>query len=192
MKTILHLLAILLLLVDLCHAQRASDLSGVSISPPGLAWFIQVFPDGSVRASYGSLPQNQIQMAPGSIDFSRLVERISKEITQEKVEEGTQASLMLSGVTSHTSAYLLHDEFLRELFPSNPDMWRIIIPKLNSDMQPDGLHISPLSDEMRNLLLRHPIYPTKTPNKAVDSTATRVTPPASSLRSGQESRHGQP
>lgn len=29
-------------------------------------------------------------------------------------------------------------------------------------------------------------------NKAVDSTATRVTPPASSLRSGQESRHGQP
>jgi hypothetical protein len=31
------------------------------------------------------------------------------------------------------------------------------------------------------------------PNKAVDSTATRVTPPAGpSLRSGQESRHGQP
>jgi hypothetical protein len=31
------------------------------------------------------------------------------------------------------------------------------------------------------------------PNKAVDSTATRVTPPADpSLRSGQESRHGQP
>jgi beta-lactamase class D len=29
-------------------------------------------------------------------------------------------------------------------------------------------------------------------NKAVGSTATRVTPPASSLRSGQESRHGQP
>lgn len=29
-------------------------------------------------------------------------------------------------------------------------------------------------------------------NKAVDSTATRVTPPASSLRSGQEARHGQP
>jgi len=33
---------------------------------------------------------------------------------------------------------------------------------------------------------------TKKANKAVDSTATRVTPPASSLRSGQESRHGQP
>ena len=33
---------------------------------------------------------------------------------------------------------------------------------------------------------------TKKPNKAVDSTAARVTPPASSLRSGQESRHGQP
>jgi hypothetical protein len=32
-----------------------------------------------------------------------------------------------------------------------------------------------------------------TANKAVDSTATRVTPPADpSLRSGQESRHGQP
>jgi hypothetical protein len=30
------------------------------------------------------------------------------------------------------------------------------------------------------------------PNKAVDSTATRVTPPAPSLRSGQEPRHGQP
>jgi len=33
----------------------------------------------------------------------------------------------------------------------------------------------------------------ESPNKAVDSTATRVTPPADpSLRSGQESRHGQP
>ena len=32
----------------------------------------------------------------------------------------------------------------------------------------------------------------KTPNKAVDSTATRVTPPAWSLRSRQEPRHGQP
>jgi len=29
-------------------------------------------------------------------------------------------------------------------------------------------------------------------NKAVDSTATRVTPPATSLRSAQEPRHGQP
>jgi len=32
----------------------------------------------------------------------------------------------------------------------------------------------------------------KQPNKAVDSTASRVTPLASSLRSGQESHHGQP
>jgi hypothetical protein len=37
-----------------------------------------------------------------------------------------------------------------------------------------------------------PIPINEWPNKAVDSTATRVTPPASSLRSGQESRHGQP
>jgi len=29
-------------------------------------------------------------------------------------------------------------------------------------------------------------------NKVVGSAATRVTPPTSSLRSGQESRHGQP
>jgi len=33
---------------------------------------------------------------------------------------------------------------------------------------------------------------TNQPNKAVDSTAARVTSPASSLRSGQEPRHGQP
>ena len=32
----------------------------------------------------------------------------------------------------------------------------------------------------------------KNANKAVDSTTTRVTTPASSLRSGQESRHEQP
>jgi hypothetical protein len=32
----------------------------------------------------------------------------------------------------------------------------------------------------------------ETLNKAVDSTATSVMPPASSLRSGQEPRHGQP
>jgi hypothetical protein len=35
------------------------------------------------------------------------------------------------------------------------------------------------------------LKPTK-PNKTVDSTPTRVTSPASSLRSGQEPRHGQP
>jgi hypothetical protein len=187
MKIIPHFLACLLVLVDLSHAQGANDLSGVSISPPGLVWFIQVFPDGSVRASYGSSPQHQIRMAPGSVDFSHLVERLKKEVIKESGDNGTQVAFMLRGATSHSSSYLANDDFLRELFPSNPDAWRRIIPKLTGDMKPDGLDISPVSDEMRELLHSHPIFPTKTPNNAVDSTATRVTAPAE-----QEPRQGQP
>lgn len=40
--------------------------------------------------------------------------------------------------------------------------------------------------------IRANVWKGSKPNKAVDSTAIHVTPPASSLRSGQESRHGQP
>lgn len=35
-------------------------------------------------------------------------------------------------------------------------------------------------------------YTKNSPNNAVDSTATRITPPASALRSVEEARHGQP
>ncbi|MFM8998348.1 MAG: HNH endonuclease, partial [Candidatus Limnocylindrus sp.] len=52
------------------------------------------------------------------------------------------------------------------------------------------VHRSKDVDENLQVLRDH--FEQQTANKAVDSTATRVTPPASSLRSGQESRHGQP
>lgn len=58
--------------------------------------------------------------------------------------------------------------------------FQIATPEINRELTPE------VCLELRNQLDKI------LPNKAVDSTATRVTPPASSLRSGQESRHGQP
>lgn len=141
------------------HGHDVEELSGVSISPPGLVWFIQVFPDGSVKASYGSLPQHQMQMKPGSVDFANLVEDVKGAMTGKKVEGGTQVALMLHGESSHTSRYLLHDDFLRKVFPSTPDTWKRILPRLTKDIKPARLQIAPISTEMEEVLEKHPIFP---------------------------------
>jgi hypothetical protein len=141
------------------NSQAVKELSGVSISPHGLIWFVQVFPDGSVKASYGSLPQHQIQMLLGSVDFAALIERINEEATDRKVPRGTQVALMLRGESSHATKYLLQDDFLRRAFPSAPSAWKRILPKLNKDVKPDGFHIEPISKEMAAILRQHPIFP---------------------------------
>jgi hypothetical protein len=71
-KSCLSALVSLFLAVGFVHGQKADQLSGVAISPADHGWFIQVSPDGSVRASFGSLPQHQIQMQQGSVDFATL------------------------------------------------------------------------------------------------------------------------
>lgn len=162
MKLYLSALVALFLAAGFVHAQRADELSGVAISPPNHAWFIQVRPDGSVHASYGSLPQHQIQMQQGSIDFASLVEEIKKVMIVDEIAEGTQVALQRKGESSHRSRYLSDDQFLRRLFPSDPAAWKTIIPKLTKDMKPDGLHITPISDEMADLIARTPIFQKKT------------------------------
>lgn len=166
MKSFLYVLASLMMAIAPTHAEDADDLSGVSISPFGLSWCIEVSPDGSVRANYGSLPQHQIQMRQASIDFPKLIEEINNVITDEIIPGGTQVVLMRRGETSHQSSYILEDEFLRNLFPSDPTVWKTILPKLTKDMKPDGLHIEPISKKMVDLLERNPIFPKKKAEQA--------------------------
>ena len=85
MKSCLSALVSLFLAVVFVHGQKADQLSGVAISPADHGWFIQVSPDGSVRASFGSLPQHQIQMQQGSVDFATLVDDIKKASSAESV-----------------------------------------------------------------------------------------------------------
>jgi hypothetical protein len=159
MKNHLLIFAAMFFAVISAYGQDVKELSGVSFSPPGLVWFIQVFPDGSVKATYGSLPQHQMQMKPGSIDFATLVEDSKGAMTDAKVEGGTQVAFMLQGESSHSSSYLVRDDFLRRAFPSTPSTWKRILPKIDKDMKPDGLHIEPISQEMEVILRQHPIFP---------------------------------
>ena len=175
MKSFLYALASLMMAIAPTQAEDADDLSGVSISPFGLSWFIQVSPDGSVRANYGSLPQHQIQMRQASIDFPKLIEEINNVITDEIIPGGTQVALMRRGEISSRSRYLREDEFIRKLFPSDPTVWKTILPKLTKDMKPDGLHIEPISKEMVDLLARNPIFPKKKAEQAgTGQPATRT------------------
>jgi hypothetical protein len=162
MKSFLSALASLILAAGFVHGQKADELSGVSISPPNHGWFIQVSPDGSVRASFGALPQHQIRMQQGSVDFASLVDEIKKMMTTEVISGGSQVALQHKGESSHRSRYLRDDQFLQRLFPSDPASWKTIIPQLTKDMKPDGLHIAPISKEMADLMIKTPIFPKKT------------------------------
>jgi hypothetical protein len=166
MKSCLSALVTLFLAAGFVHAQRADELSGVSISPPGHGWFVQISPDGSVRASFGSSPQHQIQMQKGSVNFSSLVEDIQKVMTEDVIPGGSQVALQRKGESSHRSRYLRDDQFLRRLFPSDPAAWKTIIPRLTKDMKPDGLHIAPITKEMADLMAKTPIFPKKTAEQA--------------------------
>jgi hypothetical protein len=166
MKLFLSALASLVLVSGFVHAQKADELSGVAISPPNHGWFIQVSPDGSVCASFGSLPQHQIRMQHGSIDFVSLVDEIKKMMTADVISGGSQVALQRKGESSHRSQYLRDDQFLQRLFPSDPDAWKTIIPKLTKDMKPNGLHMAPISEEMAALMTKTPIFPEKTAEQA--------------------------
>ena len=162
MKSYLCALASLFLAVEFTQGQKTEELSGVSISPPGLCWFIQISPDGSVRASFGSLPQHQIQMQQGSIDFAKLVKEIKKSMTEDVIPGGSQAVLQRKGESSHRSRYLRDDQFLRRLFSGDLAAWKTIIPKLTKDMKSDGFHIAPISKEMADFMVKTPLFPKKT------------------------------
>ena len=174
MHSYLCALASIFLAVGFTYGQNADELSGVSISPPGHGWFVQISPDGSVRASFGSSPQHQIQMQQGSVDFVSLVEEIKKVMTEDVIAGGTQAALQRKGESSHRSQYLRDDQFLRSLFQSDPAAWNTIFPRLTKDMKPDGFHIAPISEEMAKLMTRAPIFPKKAAEQAgTGQTATR-------------------
>jgi hypothetical protein len=166
MKLCLSALASLFMAAGFVHGQKADELSGVAISPPTHGWFIQVSPDGSVRASFGSLPEHQIQMQQGSVDFASLVDEIKKVMTEDVIAGGSQVALQRKGESSHRSQYLRDDQFLRNLFQSDPTAWRSIFPRLSKDMKPNGFHIEPVSEEMAKLMTRTPIFPKKTAEQA--------------------------
>lgn len=165
MKSCFSALAFLLLAGGFLLGRGADKLSGVAISPPNHGWLIQVSPDGSVRASFGSLPEHQIQMQQGSIDFSKLVEEIEKMMTDEIIPNGSQVALQRQGDSSHRARYLRDDQFLRRLFPSDPVAWKRIFPKVTKDMKSDGLYISPVSKQMADLMTKTPIFQKNTEKK---------------------------
>jgi len=184
MKSCLSALVSLFLAVGFVHGQKADQLSGVAISPGDHGWFIQVSPDGSVRASFGSLPEHQIQMQQGSVDFATLVDDIKKMMTEDVIPSGSQVALQRKGESSHRSRYLRDDQFLQRLFPSDPAAWKTIIPKLTKDMKPDGLHIAPISKEMAELMVKTPLFPKKTAEQA--GTGQPATRPESKSEGGDK------
>lgn len=101
-------------------------------------------------------------MQQGTIDFANLVEEIEKVMTDEIIPNGTQVALQRQGDSSHRARYLRDDQFLRRLFPSDPVAWKRIFPRVTKDMQPDGFYVSPVSQQMAELMAKTPIFPKKT------------------------------
>lgn len=116
-------------------------------------------------------------------EYADIEFRINGDYWDEEAKEIREGCYFLSRAMR---SQLLHeftrrlDQWLMEDYDSNGwnRSWREDDPE-NPFTDLKNLDIAGLKAKMQS-------------NKAVDSTATRVTPPASSLRSGQESRHGQP
>lgn len=162
MKAMIRALLLLILcVVWLPLSATATDTAqivSIFIAPPVGDWFIEIQPDGMVKATYGSLPQHQIYLVPGSVDFAKVLSQLKSLVTDQKVAGGTQVAFMRRGEPSNTAAYIRDDQMLRSLIPSDPEAWQLVLPKLTGDMKADGPRIGPISAEMNGILLKHPIY----------------------------------
>ena len=113
---------------------------------------------------------------------------VASEVTVSIESDGDSDRYYVTVITDEESAWRY--EFIPQGW--NPvagthaaSIWRLPSSTLpNIISVPEGIMIPRYKPKL--------LQPNQIANKAVDSTATRVPPPASSLRSGQESRHGQP
>jgi len=139
---------------------KGEELAEVSISLVPRGWWIRVFPDGRVRCNYGSLPHHEINMAPGSVDFTTLATELRALVVDKQIEGAPQVAFWRKGERSVRAKYISSDTLLRRLFPNEHTAWCVL--RSSTDAQGTKTYRKiPVSDEMLGLLLKHPIFPDK-------------------------------
>jgi uncharacterized membrane protein len=152
MKTIFKIV-IFITLTLACSGQSADEISEISISNSNGSWRISVFPNGSVKACCGSI--DSMTMPANSVNFSNLFNYVVKHHTKKRVKGMSQIALCKKGVHSHSSSYVINDEYLRGLFLSDPQLWTATF------RNPSG---AKMTDRMKMLLAKYPIYPAPAPD----------------------------
>lgn len=180
MSALHSLLLAVLVLIIATEAPAAppeeEELAVVSISLIPRGWWIRVFPDGRVTCAYGSLPHHQINMPPGSVDFATLATKLRALTVDETIKGAPQVSFRRKGERSVRSKYISSDILLRRLFPNEPTAWCVL--RSSTDAQGTKTYRQiPLSDEMRGLLLKKPIFPAKEAEQDEDDQAAAAVEP---------------
>ena len=157
MKPLLKIVAFITLTL-MCSGKNVDEISHISITTGRLSWSISVYPNGSVKACYGAV--DSMTMPAGSVNFSNLFNYVVKHHTRKRVNGMSQIALCKKGVNSHSSSYVTNDEYLRGLFLSDPKLWTATFR--NSDG-------AKMSDRMKMILAKYPIYPAPKPVPAPDA-----------------------
>ena len=96
-----------------------------SISLFNFAWHIQIQPNGSARAQFGSLPEDNLVVKPGQIDFKTLLETL--DTAQRKTPPGNseyQIGIHYDGQTEIRSFSLVDEAFLIQMLRSIDKKWK--------------------------------------------------------------------
>ena len=136
---------------DLLAAFENDKSAGVSDAPAAnkvqkismtdLRWFVDFFPDGSVRANYGSSGGDSASAPAGSVDFDELLVAARKLRVEKRPANETQIAIH-TGEETTTSFFISDDSLFRRTIESLE--WR---------------NQQPLSDRFLDLLKKHPIFP---------------------------------
>lgn len=98
------------------HSQSPSSaIEGDSITSVvlvlNLAWRIEFKPDGSVHAQYGSLPDDEADLPPSTIDFKSLV-RCTRSLRAKAGQKGRSQAFVFDGAEASRTAFYLRDDTL--------------------------------------------------------------------------------
>ena len=99
-----------------CPLSEVSRVERITLMTPDMAWLVDVRPDGSVRAQYGSSVGDELRLPSKTVDFKELYLRVERYAQDRKDKEHTvSVAVKRKGVHS-TTAVCMSPEHLPEIF----------------------------------------------------------------------------
>ena len=77
----------------------------------GDAWLIEFKPDGSGHAQYGSLPNDEADLPPGTVDFNELA-NCTLSLRASAGQKGRSQAYVFDGTDASRTAFYLRDDTL--------------------------------------------------------------------------------
>jgi hypothetical protein len=132
----------------------AEKITSITVIPPGLEWWISIYPDGHVSAQYGQGPEDNMGMPPGAISFQRFCHLMLSAVADARPHSDTQIIFIAAGKNAFSSHYLRDDTLLRYLFPNDSSNWKSVTRFIESNK----IAILPLRPRVQEILQKYPIY----------------------------------